>query len=185
MKSLLILIGLLVIVGIAGCPAGDLAPLKTGKTQEGSVTVDQIDLPTIIQSTTPSTGQGIDKTPAKVHAEPVKRKEISAPSLGKKATPPPLDLPSLEKRLRETKAVGVFTKITLKNNVDDLVNQFREYHRGREKSMLVELRQRYDMLLLKLLSLLQDSDPTLAQTIVASREAIWGILTDPAKFATI
>ena len=185
MKSLLILIGFLVIVGIAGCPAGDLAPLKTGKTQEGAVTVDQIDLPTIIQSTTPSTGQGIDKTPAKVHAEPVKRKDISAPSLEKKATPPPLDLPSLEKRLRETKAVGVFTKITLKNNVDDLVNQFREYHRGRGKSMLVELRQRYDMLLLKLLSLLQDSDPTLAQTIVASREAIWGILTDPAKFATI
>jgi hypothetical protein len=184
MKSLLILIGLLVFVGIAGCPAGDLAPLKTGKTQEGSVTVDPVDLPTI-QSTTPSTGQGIDKTPAKVHAEPVKRKYSFAPSLGKKATPPPLDLPSLEKRIRETKAVGVFTKITLKNNVDDLVNQFREYHRGRGKSMLVELRQRYDMLLLKLLSLLQDSDPTLAHTIVASREAIWSILTDPAKFASI
>ena len=41
------------------------------------------------------------------------------------------------------------------------------------------------MLLLKLLSLLQDSDPTLARTIVASREAIWSILTDPDKFATI
>ena len=160
-------------------------PLKTGTMQEGLVAVDPVeDLPSI-QSTTPSTGQGIDKTPAKGPTEPVKKKDSSAPSLGKNATPPPLDMPSLEKRLRETKAIGVFTKITLKNHVDDLVNQFREYHRGRGKSMLAELRQRYDMLLLKLLSLLQDSDPTLAHTIVASREAIWGILKDPAKFATI
>ena len=160
-------------------------PLKTGTMQEGLVAVDPVeDLPTI-QSTTPSPGQGIDKTPAKGPAEPVKKKDSSAPSLGKNATPPPLDMPSLEKRLRETKAIGVFTKITLKNHVDDLVNQFREYHRGRGKSMLAELRQRYDMLLLKLLSLLQDSDPPLARTIVASREAIWSILTDPAKFATI
>jgi hypothetical protein len=32
---------------------------------------------------------------------------------------------------------------------------------------------------------LQDSDPELASAIVASREAIWGILSDPKKFATI
>jgi hypothetical protein len=41
------------------------------------------------------------------------------------------------------------------------------------------------MLLLKVLALLQDTDPPLAGAIVASREAIWGILADPAKFATI
>ncbi len=96
-----------------------------------------------------------------------------------------MDLPSLEKRLRETKAIGVFTKITLKNQVDDLVNQFREYHGRRGKATLTELRQRYDMLVLKLLSLLQDSDATLAHTIVASRDAIWSILTDPAKLSSI
>jgi carbon monoxide dehydrogenase subunit G len=35
------------------------------------------------------------------------------------------------------------------------------------------------------LSLLQDGDQALATAIAASREAIWGILSDPAKFATI
>jgi hypothetical protein len=182
MKSLLILIGLLVFVGIAGCPAGDLAPLKTGKTQEGSVTVDPVDLPTI-PSTTPSTGQGINTPPAKVPAEPVRKKDSVTPADRKQASS--LDLPSLEKRLRETKAIGLFTKITLKNQVDDLVNQFREYHGRPEKASLAELRQRYDMLLLKLLSLLQDSDPPLAHTIVASRDTIWSMLTDPDKFTTI
>jgi hypothetical protein len=35
------------------------------------------------------------------------------------------------------------------------------------------------------LSLLQDGDPELARAVVASREAIWGILADPAKFTTL
>jgi len=47
------------------------------------------------------------------------------------------------------------------------------------------LRQSYDRLLLKVLTLLQDGDPELARAVVASREAIWGILADPAKFATL
>jgi hypothetical protein len=34
------------------------------------------------------------------------------------------------------------------------------------------------------LSLLQDSDPSLARDIVASRSAIWGILADPKKFSS-
>ena len=38
---------------------------------------------------------------------------------------------------------------------------------------------------MKVLSLLQDDDPKLASKIVASREAIWGLLEDPKKFATL
>jgi len=116
---------------------------------------------------------------------PVRKKDGVAPGDGKQASPPSLDLPSLEKRLRETEAIGFFTKVTLKNQVDDLVSQFRAYHGKPGKTSLAELRQRYDMLLLKLLSLLQDSDPPLAHTIVASRDAIWSVLTDPVKFTTI
>jgi hypothetical protein len=50
---------------------------------------------------------------------------------------------------------------------------------------LSELRQRYDVLLLKVLTLLQDGDPPLAATITNSKEAIWTILADPQKFATL
>jgi len=79
----------------------------------------------------------------------------------------------------------VLTKITLKNQVDDLLNQFRAYYEGKLKTTLAELRRQYDLLVLKVLSLLQDSDPALAAAIAGSREAIWGILADPAKFAKI
>ena len=74
------------------------------------------------------------------------------------------------------------TKLSLKNQADDLVDAFRAYHTGQGKATLAELRRSYDMLLLKVLSLLQDSDPSLARDIVASREAIWGILVDPKSF---
>ena len=95
----------------------------------------------------------------------------------------PLDLTSLETRLRETRAIGVMTKLALKNQVDDLLNQFRAFYAGKLQTTLAELRRPYDLLVLKVLSLLQDSDPSLATAIVASREAIWGILSDRMKFA--
>jgi hypothetical protein len=97
----------------------------------------------------------------------------------------PLDLTSLEKRLKQTKAIGIFTKLALKNQVDDLLDQFRAFHDGKGDATLAELRESYDLLLLKVLSLLQDKDAKLARDLVASREAIWSILVDPAKFSTL
>jgi hypothetical protein len=91
----------------------------------------------------------------------------------------------LEQRLRNTRAIGLFTKLSLKNQVDDLLNEFRAFHRGQSKTTLTELRQTYELLLLKVVSLLQDGDAPLAAEVSSSREAIWGILTDPKKFAQI
>jgi len=102
-----------------------------------------------------------------------------------KATAPPLDLKALENELKATKAIGVMTKLSLKNQVDDLLSQFRAFYQGKLKTTLAELRRPFDLLVLKLLALLQDSDPTLAAAIVASREAIWGILSDRTKFASL
>jgi hypothetical protein len=116
-------------------------------------------------------------------AQPAKKESI-APDVAKKSSPT-LDLTSLEQRLKDTNAIGVLTKIALKNQVDDLLDQFRAYYQGKLKTTLAELRRPYDLLVLKVLSLLQDSDPSLASAIVASREAIWGILADREKFATV
>ena len=102
----------------------------------------------------------------------------------KTTTPPPLDLVSLETRLRATGAIGVFTKLSLKNQVSDLLDEFKMFHHGGAPP-LAALRQAYDLLVLKVLSLLQDNDASLAGAISKSRESIWGILVDPAKFAEL
>jgi hypothetical protein len=96
-----------------------------------------------------------------------------------------LDLTALEQRLRDTKAIGVFTKLSLKNQVDDLLDEFREFHRSRDRAMLAKLREAFDLLVLKVLSLLQDGDPPLAREVSSSREALWNILTDPDKFKNL
>ena len=121
--------------------------------------------------------------PSTVAPQPAPKVIAAAPA--RPPAPPPLDLKSLETRLKETKAIGVFTKVTLKNQVDDLLDAFRAYYKGQAKSTLAELRHAYDQLVLKVLALLQDADPPLAAAIASSREAIWGILSDPAKFANV
>lgn len=94
----------------------------------------------------------------------------------------PLDLKSLEQRLKDSRAIGLMTKLSIKNQVDDLVAQFRAYHDGRQPPTLPELRRPYELLVMKLLSLLQDQDPGLAKAIHDSRDAIWGVLADRGKF---
>ena len=98
---------------------------------------------------------------------------------------PALDLAGLEQRLRDTHAIGMFTKLSLKNQVDDLLDRFRGLYEGQIKVPLAELRQQYEVLLLKVLTLVQDADQQLANAIASSREAIWGILADPQEFAKI
>jgi len=127
--------------------------------------------------------------PPKPSIEPLNT-QAPAPRAKKEAAAPPtaaaaLDLKGLETRLRETKAVGLMTKLALKNQVDDLLDEFRAFYQGKKKTTLRELRHSYDLLMLKVLALLQDADPSLAKAITNSREAIWGILADPTKFASV
>jgi len=126
----------------------------------------------------PSTVKGSPAAAAKPTTAP------ASDTSARQSTPsaPALDLGALEQRLKETRAIGLFTKLSLKNQVDDLLNQFRAFHGRQGATSLAELRQRYDLLLLKVLSLLQDGDPALATAISSSREALWGILADPVKF---
>src|SRR6266436_1459587 len=136
----------------------------------------------------PSTLKSPGNAPAAAAGPPAAAAKPTAAPAGdtsaRQSTPsaPALDLGALEQRLKETRAIGLFTKLSLKNQVDDLLNQFRAFHGKQGAATLAELRQRYDLLLLKVLSLLQDGDPALATAISSSREALWGILADPVKF---
>lgn len=112
--------------------------------------------------------------------------EIAAPTIvSVKPLAPTVDLKTLKSRLEKTKSIGLLTKLALKNQVDDLMDRFREYYEGTSKLSLVELRRSYELLMMKVLSLLQDEDATLASAVVASRETIWVILSDSKQFAAL
>jgi hypothetical protein len=110
---------------------------------------------------------------------------MQAPPAAPTTTSSPLNLKSLEQRLKESGAIGLMTKLALKNQVDDLVGRFRQFHAGHRPPTLDQLRPDFELLLMKVLSLLQDKDAALAKDINASRAAIWSVLADPAKFSNM
>ena len=93
-----------------------------------------------------------------------------------------LDFSSLVTRLRKTKAISLRMKVAVKNESDELLEQFRAYHTQTGGASLAELRRSYDSLFYELHSLLEDADPPLARDIDRSQAAIWELLADPTKF---
>jgi hypothetical protein len=171
---------------VAEAPVAE-APAAVGAAAEApaaSAPAKPAAKPTLAKAPTkPAAKPTLAKAPTPVPPPATPRKPESAPpEAAKPAGPPPLDLKSLEQQLKKTGAIGVLTKLSLKNQVDDLLEQFRDFYAGRLKVNLAELRGPFDMLLMKVLSLLQDKDPVLAGSIHASREALWGILADREKF---
>lgn len=154
--------------------------------------------PRTVPAAAPAAGSSMSKGPSTVtllpvpasplHSPPQQARPAAKPAASSAAparSAPPLDLKSLEAQLKATPGIGLFTKLALKNQIDDLLAQFRAHYSGQRKATLAELRQAYDRLLLKVLVLLQDSDPPLARAIASSRESIWDILSNPAKFAAV
>jgi len=102
--------------------------------------------------------------------------------------PPPaeasLSLEELGQRIKQTPAIGTFSKLSLKNDLDDLVDGLRGYHE-RKQGNLEDLHQRYEALVLKLMTLLEGDEPELALALGRSRERIWNRLVDPVEFAKL
>jgi hypothetical protein len=190
--------GFVVLVSISGCssmhpPSKSATPAPTTQAEPPANGGTERTSAPPAQGAEPAQGSGNTKPPSDTHAPKQPAQSAVAPAT---AHPPPataaikppaatLDLKGLEQRLRDTRAIGVFTKLSLKNQVDDLLGEFRLLYQGPNKHPSAQLRQRYDQLLLKVLGLLQEGDPQLAAAIASSREAIWNILADPEKFAKI
>jgi hypothetical protein len=93
-----------------------------------------------------------------------------------------VDLDVLEDRLKETKAVGVFTKLKLKGEITKLFNKVEAYHEGRSNLTIVQLREQFDLLYMKVVSLLQEKDQELHHQLCNSWDLIWATLEDPVQF---
>jgi hypothetical protein len=165
-------------------PQPAVTPLPPATPRPAPAAVPEPKVTTRATQAAKETAPPVAKTPARIAKTPAPVTQAPKP------TAPPgggvtLDLNGLTQQLKETKAIGIFTKIALKNQVDDLLDKFRKYYQGKSKIDLMELRRSYNLLLMKVLSLLQNKDDKLASTIVSSREAIWGLLSDPKKFANL
>jgi len=109
----------------------------------------------------------------------------SAHSRDESSTEDSFDLTRLEAGLRSTKAVGVFTKLSIAGEVKGLLKDLHAYHEGNQELTLDEIRVRYDLLFNKILLLTQDADPSLAREIIATREPLWLTFADPERIKAL
>jgi hypothetical protein len=96
-----------------------------------------------------------------------------------------IDLDALVDRVSHSKHLGFLTKISLRQDVDRLLESIRKYHSGAGEGSLEKARERYDIMVHKLIILLQDKDKELTKSIDDGREKLWAILSDEKKFADI
>ena len=86
---------------------------------------------------------------------------------------PQLDMDTLIERLKQTQAIGVLTKLVLRSDVTDLINEVKLYKKTKGSARQLErIKAHFNGLLLKVLALLDD-DPKLAQDIQSARNILW------------
>ena len=93
-----------------------------------------------------------------------------------------IDLVSLEDGLRKTDAIGLSEKLSLKGDLDRLVEKFHAYHERTEDDGIEKLESSFHQLVNKTLSLLRADDPDLHQRISAARGGLWTLLRDRETF---
>lgn len=86
---------------------------------------------------------------------------------------PEISMEDLVERLKETEAIGVFTKLAIRSDVLDFKESINTYRKKKKlENDIGHLRERFDGLLLKILALLE-RDPPLSRDIQHARESIW------------
>ena len=113
---------------------------------------------------------------------PAPSPEVKAPEPA--PAEPRISLEELGARIKATPAIGTFSKLALKNDIDDLVDDLRGYHKHQEGD-LDDLHERYEALVLKLMTLLEEDEPELALALSRSRDDIWSRLVNPVEFAKL
>lgn len=94
------------------------------------------------------------------------------------------DLEALVDRISHSKALGFLTKLSLKLDIDGFLKMVQEYHdKGGAEDSLEQLHERYDVMVHKLVVLLQDEDEELVKSIDEGRDKLWVMLADAKKFA--
>lgn len=85
----------------------------------------------------------------------------------------------------EPKAIGLSTKLALKSDIGDLMDSFRRFHSGEPNPPLEQLRDEYNLLFMKVITLVQNEDPELFQEMTRARETLWKKLADPGESARL
>jgi hypothetical protein len=95
------------------------------------------------------------------------------------------DFCALETKIRNTNAIDFFSKINLKNEIDSLIDDFRNFQVGESAYSFGALKARFENLIRNTVAMLRKGDAALAEEIERSGEALWTTLNTPEKLVAI
>ncbi len=93
-----------------------------------------------------------------------------------------VDLEMLGEALRGSTAVGLFEKVKLKRNIDELLTRLESWHDGKRSYTLDQLEEQYNVLLMRIASHIQHKDQVLHQQLCNAWLQIWLDLEDSGRF---
>ena len=93
-----------------------------------------------------------------------------------------VDLEILADMLARTTAVSLFTKLSLKKDINKVLARMEEYHAGQGKFSLEQLEEQYNLLLMKIAAHLQDKDLKTHRHLCNAWLVIWEDLKNPERF---
>jgi len=89
-----------------------------------------------------------------------------------------IDFKTLEKKIRKTKAIGVMTKLKLSSDINKLLKELNAFHAGNSSLTLEQQREQYDLLYMKIVTLVQKKDPELFHQLCNVWDPLWVALQD-------
>ena len=89
----------------------------------------------------------------------------------------------LVEQIADSKSIGLFTKLALKQDSKDLLKKMSSYHSGIGDSSLEELHERYNVMVHKLIIVIRKKDKELAGSVADARDNLWDVLSDETKFS--
>ncbi len=91
------------------------------------------------------------------------------------------DLGALETKIRDTDAIGLFSKISLRYEIWSLIDEMARLHEGKSTVRLDKQKQNFERLIDSAVVMLRQGDISLAEEVEGSRDAFWQILKSPEK----
>jgi len=96
-----------------------------------------------------------------------------------------IDFETLEKKVSETNAIGLMTKLKLKGDINKLLSELKTFHAGNNLLTHEQHREQYDLFYMKVVSLVQEKDLELFHQLCNAWDPIWNSLHDENNFEEV
>lgn len=93
-----------------------------------------------------------------------------------------ISIEAMQKMLRRAEGIGLWTKIKLERRINRFTEDFYWYHKGANGKSLLQMRERFNALHSRVVTLLQARNPGMSKQFSDARDVLWFAYRNPGAF---